>query len=45
MGYTGAVFRKTFGSNLGLGLSAAAMVIYAAVPLWFGLRTFRRKDF
>jgi Cu-processing system permease protein len=45
MGYTGAVFRKTFGSNLGLALSAAAMVIYGAVPLWFGLRTFRRKDF
>ena len=45
MGYTGALFRKTFGSDFGLAISAAAMVVYAAVPLWYGLRTFRRKDF
>jgi Cu-processing system permease protein len=45
MGYTGAVFRKVFGTDRGTMLSAAAMVIYAAVPVVFGLRTFRRKDF
>jgi Cu-processing system permease protein len=45
MGYTGAVFRKVFGTDRGTVLSAAAMVVYAAVPVLFGLRTFRRKDF
>ncbi|HEU4364053.1 MAG TPA: ABC transporter permease subunit [Candidatus Krumholzibacteria bacterium] len=45
MGYTGAVFRSVFGSQNGIILSAAAMVIYAAVPVVLGLRTFRRKDF
>jgi len=45
MGYTGAVFRKVFGTNLGLALSALAMVVYATVPVLFGLRAFRRKDF
>lgn len=45
MGYTGAVFRKVFGTDQGIMLAAAAMVVYAAVPVVFGLRTFRRKDF
>ena len=45
MGYTGAVFRKVFGTDLSLALSALAMVVYATVPVLFGLRTFRRKDF
>jgi Cu-processing system permease protein len=45
MGYTGAVFRKVFGTESGMWLSAVAMVVYAAVPVWLGLRTFRKKDF
>jgi len=45
MGYTGAVFRNIFGTDRGVLLAAGAMVVYAAVPIWFGLRTFRRKDF
>ena len=45
MGYTGAVFRKAFGSDRGTVLSGLAMVVYATVPVVFGLRTFRRKDF
>jgi Cu-processing system permease protein len=45
MGYTGAVFRKVFGTDRGMVLAGAAMVVYAAVPVIFGLRTFRRKDF
>jgi Cu-processing system permease protein len=45
MGYTGAVFQKAFGSDRGVLLTAAAMIIYALVPVLFGLRTFRRKDF
>lgn len=45
MGYTGAVFQKAFGTDRGLAFTMAAMVIYAMVPVLFGLRTFRRKDF
>lgn len=45
MGYTGAVFQKAFGNERAVALTMAAMVIYAAVPVLFGLRTFRRKDF
>jgi Cu-processing system permease protein len=45
MGYTGAVFRNVFGTNGGLALSAGAMAVYASMPLLWGLRTFKRKDF
>lgn len=45
MGYTGAVFQKAFGTAHGLTLTISAMVIYATVPVLFGLRTFRKKDF
>ena len=45
MGYTGAVFQKTFGTDRGLAMTVVAMLAYATVPLLFGLRTFRRKDF
>lgn len=45
MGYTGAVFQKAFGTDRGILLTMAAMVIYALVPVLLGLRTFRRKDF
>jgi len=45
MGYTGAVFRRLFGTDTGVAVSAAAMLVYATVPVLFGLRAFRRKDF
>jgi len=45
MGYTGAVFQKAFGADRGLMLTVGAMILYATVPVWFGLRMFRRKDF
>jgi hypothetical protein len=45
MGYTGAVFRKVFAGDAGFALAAAAMLLYATLPLLWGLRTFRRKDF
>jgi Cu-processing system permease protein len=45
MGYTGAVFRSVLGAEYGVLLAAAAMVIYAAIPVTFGLRMFRAKDF
>ncbi len=45
MGYTGAVFERFFGSAGGGLLSAAALLLWTAVPLAIGLRRFRRKDF
>ena len=45
MGYTGAVFQRFLGSSLGLGLATAALALWTAVPLGFGLRRFVRRDF
>ncbi len=45
MGYTGAVFQRFFGTTLGLAIASLSLAAWAAVPLMFGLRTFRTKDF
>ena len=45
MGYTGAVFQRFFGSAAGLGLAAAALALWIAVPVTLGKRLFDRKDF
>ena len=45
MGYTGAVFERFFGSALGIGLSAGALILWWAGPLVAARRRFCRKDF
>jgi Cu-processing system permease protein len=45
MGYTGAVFRRFFGTTLGLAAATAALVIWTVIPLGLGARRFRRRDF
>lgn len=45
MGYTGAVFERFFGSLLGIGLSAGALILWWAGPLVAARRRFCRKDF
>ncbi len=45
MGYTGAVFERFFGSPLGVGLSAGALILWWAGPLVAARRRFCRKDF
>ena len=45
MGYTGAVFNRFFGSNLGIGLSLSCLVLWVLVPYWFARRKLMRKDF
>ncbi len=45
MGYTGAVFNKFLGSNLGLLLAFLALVVWVAVPAWRAQRVFARRDF
>ncbi len=45
MGYTGALFNKFFGSSLGTILSITMMIIWFALPILFGLKSFYKKDF
>lgn len=44
MGYTGALFKDFFQSSGGILLSAAALVLWFAIPSWISLRKFDRKD-
>jgi Cu-processing system permease protein len=44
MGYTGAIYKDFFGSSLGLFYTLAIMAVWAIVPLFLSLRTFRKKD-
>ena len=45
MGYTGAVFEQFFGSLTGTAISFGALAVWLAVPLIWGQRAFRKKDF
>lgn len=44
LGYTGAVFRETFGSTRGLTFSVALMVLWVGLPFYWSLRRFKRND-
>lgn len=45
MGYTGAVFKHFFGSVAGIAIAGTALLLWAGIPAWLGLRAFQRKDF
>ena len=45
MGYTGALFERTFGTRLGTGIAAATLLAWVAVPLGLAARRFRLRDF
>ena len=45
LGYTGAVFQKFFGTNLGLILSSTMLMIWVLVPTYFIRRKALKKDF
>lgn len=45
MGYTGAVFSRFFGSATGSLTAAGMLGVWLAVPMWWGLRVFKKKDF
>ena len=45
MGYTGAVFKSFFGTNLGFGLSIFMLVIWTVVPAFAFVRKANKKDF
>ncbi|HRO48217.1 ABC transporter permease subunit [Agriterribacter sp.] len=44
MGYTGAIFRNFFGTQLGVMLAFLVLVTWFVVPLWLSLRKFNSKD-
>jgi Cu-processing system permease protein len=44
MGVTSAIFKKFFGSHWGSTVAMFAMILWAAIPLLFSLRTFKNKD-
>ena len=44
MGYSGAIFRDSFGSGTGFVDALLVMIAWILVPAWFSLRKFSRKD-
>jgi Cu-processing system permease protein len=44
MGYTGALYKDFFGSGTGVLFTAGIMLLWAAVPLWLAVRSFKKKD-
>ena len=45
LGYTGAVFQKFFGTNFGLIVSSAMLIIWVIIPAYFIRRKSKKKDF
>lgn len=45
MGYTGALFQRTFGTIVGTGVAITALVAWCAIPLGFAGQRFLRRDF
>lgn len=44
MGYTGAIFKDFFGTNIGLFLSFLLLVLWVVVPFSISLKKFKNKD-
>ncbi len=44
MGYTGAIFKQSFGTNLGLIIAFVLLILWAVVPFLISLRIFKKKD-
>jgi Cu-processing system permease protein len=44
MGYTGAIFKDFFGTQVGIVLSFVVLVSWIVLPTWLSLRKFNRKD-
>jgi Cu-processing system permease protein len=44
MGYTGALFREFLGTATGISFAAGVMLLWIALPLFFAVRIFRKKD-
>jgi len=44
MGYTGAIFKDFFGTQLGSVISFLVLFTWVIIPTWLSLKTFRHKD-
>lgn len=44
MGYTGAVFKSFFGTTAGFMATLMVLTVWIVLPLWFSLRSFRKRD-
>jgi Cu-processing system permease protein len=44
MGYSGAIFRDSFGSGTGFIIALLIMMAWVLIPTWLSLRKFSRKD-
>jgi len=44
MGYSGAVYKNFFGSNMGMLIAALIMLLWTLIPGWGAIRAFQRKD-
>lgn len=45
MGYTGAVFNQFLGTAKGIFTASMMLILWLALPMWLGLRIFKKKDF
>ena len=45
LGYTGAVFKKFFGTNLGLFMSIGILILWVIIPVWRINQKLKKKDF
>lgn len=45
LGYTGAVFQKFFGTNLGMILSVSVLILWTVLPVWRIVAKSNKKDF
>lgn len=45
MGITGALFKKFYGSQLGVIISFLSLLVWVLLPLFIGLKNFKNKDF
>lgn len=44
MGYTGAVFQQFFGTSMGMLIASGSLFLWTLLPILFGMRSFRTKD-
>lgn len=45
LGYTGAVFQKFFGTNIGMVLSTMVLMLWTVLPIWRIVSKSKKKDF
>lgn len=44
MGYTGAVFKKFFGTTFGMAIAISILILWIALPFGISLNVFKKKD-